>query len=173
MAREKPSWEALLKIAYDRWEDNDKKESKLWNYEDMLHNCSPIEREAVLIGNLDSQVNNGGFELWVDNGYATQLDSLVRILKSIGGKTVQLVIEMIQKLEPFILRNVDNRGFAGGYWVDEDNDQEHTSEGYLDDYKTEGMELADTLDSSYYEISDKFSEEVETYFTGRIAAVIQ
>lgn len=56
--------QALMDKAYESWTD----EMSMQQFWDSL---SPNMREAVLIGNLNYQVENGGFMQWFGNGYGT------------------------------------------------------------------------------------------------------
>lgn len=66
--------QSLMDSAYATWE------GKGWSREEFLYEISSIERKAVVLGNLNYQVHNGGFVQWVDNNYR---DSAMPILRMI------------------------------------------------------------------------------------------
>ncbi len=51
-----------------------------WSLDQFYFNLAPIERRAVALGNLNYQVNNGGFMQWIDNGYAEASRSALRVI---------------------------------------------------------------------------------------------
>jgi hypothetical protein len=56
--------EELMERAYEKWQDD-----KEMSYFEFLLSLEPVERSAVILGNLYYQVCNGGFVQWKDNGY--------------------------------------------------------------------------------------------------------
>ena len=60
---------------YDTWEKN-----KDWSLEDLFDNLDYQERLAIALGNLNAQVENGGFSQWQYNGYSkVHLSFLLRL----------------------------------------------------------------------------------------------
>jgi hypothetical protein len=71
--------DALMNAAYDRFDSS-------MSREEFLAQLGPVEYEAVIVGNLNYQVQNGGFMQWVDNQYYTPdtAASLARIFTRMG-----------------------------------------------------------------------------------------
>ena len=89
-------WQQLMNAAYDKWQEQGRKceatskaagdvVARSWTYAQFLRELSVAERRAVMLGNLNYQVENGGFAQWVDNGYASDSGSeLLDILPEMG-----------------------------------------------------------------------------------------
>lgn len=145
---ETQNWQALMNVAYDRWHKNE------WSYEEMLDACTQSEREAVLLGNLNYQVNNGGFIQWVDNGYATRIAEVVDVLESVGGSTISNIISMLNRVYPYLNEGFKNKGCAGEYFL------------RMDDEEYEDMIAdLDELDSRFYAANEEFMVVVVAYFS--------
>lgn len=56
----------LMDQAYDRWQKN-----QHWSQEEFFDELTPAEKFAVAFGNLNYQVENGGFGQWWGNDYGT------------------------------------------------------------------------------------------------------
>lgn len=64
MADTAPKMQDLMNAAYKRWKvDPTLRQDGFWA------TLSAQERRAVFTGNLNQQVENGGFAQWMDNGY--------------------------------------------------------------------------------------------------------
>jgi len=111
----------LMNEAYDRWQ----KEGDLGglNYNEFISRLDKPHRNAVLLGNLNYQVQNGGFRQWVGNGYATEAHQILDLLKKIGTETALKVSNMIEQLMPFLEEGLTSRGFCGSYWVEEETEE--------------------------------------------------
>ena len=64
----------LMDKAYATWKDN-------MNYDEFLASLSPVLRTAVVLGNLNYQVENGGFSQWIFNGYYKSGRNYLRYIK--------------------------------------------------------------------------------------------
>lgn len=64
----------LMNRAYSKWDDD------VVAYSDFIDQLPIEERFAVLLGNLNYQVCNGGFGQWVGNGYAVKIVQLHHVL---------------------------------------------------------------------------------------------
>lgn len=132
--------QALMDQAYARFKAN-----RQWSKQDFWDQLDAQERIAVFAGNLNYQVENGGFMQWFDNGYATDevTGFLIRLCQRIGSPTSDKV-EMI--LRDFLdhTRGRNSR----------DDD--------ADDWDSL-FELLEPLNTRYYEINNQFMSDVETY----------
>lgn len=139
---ETPSnWQSHMDAAYSRW-----RAASDTSYADMLGACSPVERAAVLLGNLNYQVNNGGFMQWVDNGYALYIEEVMGLLKRIGTPNAALILAQLEGLKPHLNLRALARGYGGDYWR-----QAEESRGYYahDDDEDEESEPQQEEDYSY------------------------
>lgn len=89
----------IMDAAYAKWSDN-------WTQRFFWMNLTYIEKVAVFVGNLNYQVENGGFYQWVDNRYSECLPELKIILDEIGTPTAKRVkqlaraaVEIVRELE--------------------------------------------------------------------------
>jgi hypothetical protein len=74
-----PTFQGLMDEAYATWQADNSK-----SYDDFIFDLPPIQRMAVLIGNLNYQVENGGFRQWIGNGYSDHAKDVRRVLDRIG-----------------------------------------------------------------------------------------
>jgi hypothetical protein len=138
------TWQELMDNAYDKWQDKMK-------YEEFLSELDTKEKHAVLLGNLNYQVQNGGFYQWVDNGYATNGQYLIEILQHLMKSPIALELaERLPDLLDFVDMTKKNRGIFGNYWLDGDDVPE---------------EMMDDLTNWFYSVNDKFEEEVEEFLS--------
>ncbi len=68
-------WQNTMNTAYEKWQA-----AGDISYESFVSNLTEAERTAVLLGNLNYQVCNGGFRQWIDNGYVVAGKSVVDVL---------------------------------------------------------------------------------------------
>jgi hypothetical protein len=153
-------WQELMDEAYNRWQ----KGGDLHGVSriEFLDELQPVQRKAVLIGNLNYQVQNGGFDQWIGNGYALQALRVSALLKQIGTPTCLKVREMVEEILPFL--NLDSReqGCLGSYLKSDLNRRRWDDEEECED-ETEGHSF-DHLDDKFYDLNEEFMKEVETFF---------
>lgn len=126
----------IMDHAYHAWGHHQE-----WSQEEFLDQLNAVERFAVHTGNLNYQVENGGWAQWADNGYAS--DETVAYLRRQllkGGPASVNVLHIMERALP-MLKELDN---AAG---DED-----VSDIYAQ---------LDPLCSEYYAINEAFMGEVE------------
>lgn len=152
MANENETWQGLMDSAYAKWPEGG-------SQPDMMMTLTPAERTAVLLGNLNYQVQNGGFRQWVDNGYATRRAATRRAVLDVvhDPNTTPAEAEIGRKLSNILGRvrrylkdGTEDRGFMGDY------------------YKSRGAERvfaerSDTWDSWYYEVDEAWGRAVERH----------
>ena len=153
--------QVLMNAAYDRWQKHDD-----WSYEHMLAHCSAHERMAVLLGNFNYQIGNGGWSQWVDNGYATSAGEVATCLELIGTEAAKTALEFLRRLEPHLGDAKVSKGFVGDgdYWAYEEEEDGDGRFGH------EGYEVAESMCSPYYEISGQLMADINEYFEKEQAA---
>ena len=114
----------LMDKAYADERTRANKDNNSWSYNRMVREASDLERLAVVLGNLNYQVENGGFNQWVDNGYCTHISDVKECLELIDTETTNKILPMIEKVEEFLLDevisgSVESRGCGGWYFDDE------------------------------------------------------
>ncbi len=170
---DKSHWQKLMDDAYDAWQNhNDEaasKSQKIWTYSEFLATLDAKKRQAVLLGNLNYQIGNGGVEQWVDNGYACTAPELLAVLALMGSPRA---MELANKLGRFVDDYVNtvevSKGFANGrYWqyemahneyeYEDDSDEEYASK--------EARDAADRLSDFFYDepFHEEFLQEVENF----------
>ena len=117
--------------------------------EDFRATLSPKHRDAVILGNLNYQVGNGGFQQWYDNNYGKRdidylINTLLPQITTFAGEKVLDILEQVRAIrEEYeeITRGMEY----------EDNEVEHIWRAY------------DLQDDRYYDIDDQFMEDVQEY----------
>jgi len=146
------NWQVLMDAAYKKWEGKD------WTYARFLVEIERKERIAVLLGNLNYQVENGGFRQWVDNGYALNAREIIAILMTIGGPGSIKVAEMVKQIAKHVDLTKTKVGWSD-YW------KRYTNRfGESSDEPTEGEKLAETLDNPFYDLQPEWHAEVAFFF---------
>jgi hypothetical protein len=106
--------ETLMNRAYDKYKGHND-----WDNEMFLDHCDPAERFAVVLGNFNYQVENGGFIQWWDNRYGTPrtVAELQRYLTQIGTDSAKKALELVTSFNRKI-RDADPRNtrFDEGEW---------------------------------------------------------
>jgi hypothetical protein len=132
----------LMTEAYERW-----RETPQWTMQAFWDQLSDEERYAVFIGNMNYQVENGGWIQWVDNRYGNEetCQYLIEACKKIGTESaiaVKVLIELVKE-RLAELQNPDP-----------------------DDDRWQGLAYCmGKLDLDYYEVKDQFMIDAEDYLT--------
>lgn len=88
----------LMNEAYDRW-NSPPLQGK--SYQDFLMKLTPIHRDAVVLGNLNYQVENGGFSQWLGNGYGETMGFLRSAVDKMMTQTAKEVYSLARKAIQF------------------------------------------------------------------------
>jgi hypothetical protein len=154
-------WQAIMNLAYESWEDG-------LSMKDWFEALSEIEKQAVSVGKMNYQVENGGFAQWIDNGYAEVMGwKAAESLKLIEQDDVyELVMRVLEIAE-------SNNWGRGTYTEEELVEDEETGEQYYDDVEywysevlCEELECAN-FDSKFYE-QKSFVDDVKKYFEMKV-----
>jgi hypothetical protein len=137
----------IMDAAYAKW-------PKDGRYSDFLFEISGIEKYVVLIGNLNYQVENGGFTQWADNGYGLYWQDVLRVLEKVGTDTAKQVAALVEKVGKQLRYN--GRGVldysTATAWDEEDD-------GYY------GYEYPDfsAEDTAFYAINEQLMVDVAVF----------
>lgn len=123
----------IMDAAYAKWQGKNWSQQQFWMHLDY------IEKVAVYVGNLNYQVENGGFYQWVDNLYNECLDELKIILDEINTHASRRV-KVLATAAVRIVRELE-----------EDNDWFDWRGG------------TDEMDNEYYELSGEFLSDTAVY----------
>ena len=86
----------LMDEVYDKWNTE---ECRAMNKLDVIsHHFTPLHRAAVQFGNMNYQVNNGGFTQWHDNGYSEDLEDLIEYAKKGTAQGIKHIDALLQIL---------------------------------------------------------------------------
>jgi len=107
---------------------------------DFYASLNPWTRSVVAFGNLNYQVENGGFSQWHDNGYYVGLDAILHGLIRLDTPEAGEMLNLIQSARDR-LHYLDK--------LDEDEDDNWA-----------GSKL-DTLDSAFYALAPKVLQQIE------------
>jgi len=178
-----PTWQGLMDASYDRWKSGDLSEARR---EDFVAALDETHRDAVLLGNLNYQVENGGFSQWVDNGHGVEISMVRAALRRLGTEAAKAADAMLGRLEPHLSDGTDNGWVMGEpYESDEpcpDCDGGTTDEGEgcgtcggggsTTSYEewSDGWDIAESLDDEYYAIKDSLMPEIEAWLTSRVVS---
>lgn len=146
----------MMDAAYARWQKGgdleDKSYAKFTDALDLLH------EKAVIIGNLNQQVENGGFAQWVDNGYCKD-----------SGRTILFYLRGMEKegcpLAPTI-RKMVLEAIREQERVDDISEDDFTDDDWCIDYEAyedEAQPDVDHLDSQYYAINAAWMVQFEVW----------
>ena len=95
---ERRPWDRLVNRAYQRARMGDLRDV---DRGEIYRRLDPVQREAVLLWELNSQVINGGFPQWVFNGYAVWINEVISAVQQIPtavAKNVQEILEDVSFL---------------------------------------------------------------------------
>lgn len=160
----------LMDEAYKLWTDE---EFKRWDYEQFLkaviNNFGDFHFYAVITGKFNYQVENGGFSQWYDNGYSCTIENLQDFLEKIKKeplkeqtfKTIDKVIDLLDEATEVINWIEDGKQLVEKFGYE----YQHFFREKLEE---QGYEDLSRLDSRYYEISAKFMEILEIYFSWHV-----
>jgi len=146
----------LMDKAYARWQHSS---AKNWSYMEFLSHLPQVEKYVVVIGNLNYQVENGGFSQWHGNGYSDSFSLLQAALDEIGTPTAEAVFDIVKK----VMDVFNDR--------DSDQDDGYYSDGYYSDGEEvdeEVYEYLDKLDDKYYSLKKQLLTDVEAWVKKKI-----
>lgn len=121
--------------AYNKWG-----KEKNWNKQEFWDHINFQEKIAVALGNLNYQVENGGFEQWNDNGYyEIHCSFLVSLLTKIPQSEFPLlkqVLAFLEEVESILIQ-------MNSWEIEEDKDT-----------RTECLDYLVTFDTKYYALPE-------------------
>lgn len=129
--------QSLMNQAYDFW----KNEGKELDYNDFIKALPEKQAQAVIIGNLNYQVENGGFSQWAANGYSDQIERLKMYLRLIATESAKLVHDTLEEFEVHAAE------------CSEDDEEDW-------DFDYSGLR---TLDNYYYSLNEQFLTDAEAW----------
>jgi hypothetical protein len=144
---------------------------RLWSKETFWAQLDERRLIAVLTGNMNYQVENGGWLQWCDNGYvecASELEAILR--ETIGTKTAVEVADMVTRVanawEQFQSDKNETPGIAFCRCDDEDECDCETEDDIWQGAHDEFSSVAEPLDTRFYQLNEQFMADVEKFLNG-------
>ena len=156
MPEKHPVFQGLMDRAYNRWDDDASRESWLAGLEE-------DEVTAVHFGNMNYQVENGGWSQWVGNGYAS-----LEVILFIGNRMsrdleqtpdVVRATQLLKEATPHIKNLIDLITYS--YSAEGAHSEEEYVTACLSDFN-----------DRYYNINGGLMQAVENYLAARQAQVV-
>lgn len=130
-------WEALMGLFYDEWRAQTdqmaakpEEERTRFAQADIAALMPAKVNIAVMLGNMNYQVHNGGWAQWSDNGYYVAGDTIAKYLQramDLGQTTLAPILEALEAANRAIYksRHAEPRGrhYFDDYSEDEDEDE--------------------------------------------------
>lgn len=146
-----PVLESIMEAAYDRYP---KDKTPFFSV------LTPREKKVVALGNLNYQVENGGFHQWVSNGYCNRasVKALREILPEIGTDEAKAVLEMVNEVAEMVDLEAEDNGCFGSYWLSDSDPHDYDDD---DDYEDDCGPSLDHLDTAFYKINNALMTQAE------------
>lgn len=119
--------QATMNDAWKNWDKPGADGQKMTRWGDFIKTLNTKQKIAVLIGNMNYQVGNGGWIQWRDNGFAKEgrAQAVVRYLKRYGGPASQQVIKILQDSGRIVRRGASGGMSANTSAADRDYSREY------------------------------------------------
>lgn len=151
----------LMNKAYELWKKEENKKLKYSDFLDLiLKELGEIYFHAVITGNLNYQVCNGGFNQWHDNGYSKVIDEIIDFFNMISNKhkTILTVLDILNEFNEELC------------WMEDGIQEAKKSLSY--EYKQffeekleeNFFERIEKIDHMYYDINEELEKVLEDYF---------
>lgn len=148
----------LMNKAYEKWGENERISYSTF-LDKVTNELGPLFFNAVISGNFNYQVQNGGFGQWDDNGYSITLDDLRTFFETNfkDNETIKNVLSIIEEVDETLC------------WVERGKSLVNRMDYDYQDLFLEALEERQRNDmnvtnSKYYKISKKVEEILEEYF---------
>lgn len=139
-------WQFIMDQSYDKWKHDGMRR------EEFLEQLTEYEKLAVMFGNFNYQVENGGLSQWDDNGYSEDLDFLYDFLDNCDYSRKDkflLILDEFSCVKTAI------------------EELDHNNDWYEEDCQTRLKSLT-YYDKDYYEIKDSWNDYFENYLIDNI-----
>jgi len=158
--------QTVMGEAYELWQEN-----RDWRYPEFVSKLNALQKAAVLLGNLNYQVENGGWTQWGPvNNYMACADEVLEVLRDMAATCplAPTVAKMVRDLvkaheEAESLSQSDFTAEAFGYDEDDEDFYSHDEVEAYEDAVDECYCCCDGNDDLYYKINDDFMVQSEVY----------
>lgn len=160
---EYPILEKIMESAYNKWDHNSQ------THPEFFDSLTDVEKKVVAIGNLNYQVENGGFTQYVENGlfHHSAYETLRSFLDEIGTKESNEVLSILFFLAPDVDLNAESKGCMGSYWCYEKDEGAWNDDDDDEDYDPYDriLGICKTLDKRFYKVNDALLASAEEHFS--------
>lgn len=155
----------LMDKAYKIWEQNGNMLYGMFLNE-VETKLGKLYLNAIITGNLNYQVENGGFSQWKFNDYDVSLDQLINFFNDNfpDNETVKKLVWILKDVKEQIEWVED-----GKYKTKNLYDHQDFFNDALNDYLSDNLSKND---SAYYKISEEINEILEKYFTEKLGETL-
>jgi len=163
----------LMDLAYKRW--NTEGDLKGVIYETFVRSLDDRQQRAVVLGNLEQQVCNGGWGLWYGNGYHRVAHETLEVLGDMIDKGYRLADRVIPMIEAILQAEAEIKsGAYGAYdkggqhyagYRSEEADEDQGYDPYEEqcEFENKILGFCDANDDLYYEFNEAFLIQCEVY----------
>ena len=142
--------QTAMNVAYERWQYGN---LSGYNQRDFYMNLTDVERAACLLGNLNYQVENGGWAQWWGNGYASASSFWIEgVIEQIGTSAAKKVLLLVRSA----LLAIDEH-------ESERQDCNRWGNSLWDEGEDEGPNFP--CNNDYYLINSQFMKDAEEWFS--------
>jgi len=168
--------QSLMNKAYELWcKDEDSKSMSYESFLDCVESeLGSLHRMAVITGNLNYQVENGGFSQWDGNEYSCTLEELINFFKSLydnnlENKSIKKINRILEEINEIFEWKDDCDYIIGRMSHEAKMFIEEIYDENIDEKLDEevGNKLSD-LDNEYYKINEELNKILEEYFSTEI-----
>lgn len=176
---EHPIFQGLMNTAYDKWQEGGELAGK--SSEEFVEELPEKEQIAVRIGNMNYQVQNGGWDQWWYNRYGPR--DIQWLIDFFGAHTeydtFKWILQLLEKVQSASEEeDEEDCEYCGGSGEIEDEDEE----GNVDSSPcpecsgsgTQGTDQSafpENYDTEYYKGDDGLMADVEAFLSGKEAGI--
>jgi hypothetical protein len=147
----------LMDKAYELYDDSLSYENFLY---EITKKLGQLYVDAVITGNLNYQVENGGFTQWYENGYSNTIDQLNYFFSNNFLQNNEIIKKILQILEN--VKKIIDWQEHGEKEINKINyDYREFFSGFLQDYTEKELSR---IDFEYDKIAEELDKLLEEYF---------
>jgi tetratricopeptide (TPR) repeat protein len=139
---EKTIWARLVNRAYQRARTGDLCQADRGEF---YRRLDPVQREAVLLWELNSQVVNGGFPQWVFNGYAVWINDVIAAVEQIGTAAAKILHKILEDVSLLAHQRIES-----------------------DQQREENLSKLLECTNGYYAVMGEFGRDVDIWLDARL-----
>lgn len=137
----------IMDKAYKRWQES---KPPQWSKQEFWDQLDAQERFAIHIGNMNYQVQNGGFSQWHTNDYGVPevVGYLLRVLPKINTAAALKVVELLKQ-------------YRDAVDLFDESDKENSYGDPIENAYEDFYDNLSPLDTEYYVVNEQFMADVQ------------